>query len=230
MPPDSTPVAPPEQPVETPAESQSWLAGIVAVFRAIFSWAILPVLIVLFLHAFFFQAFRVVGNSMVPTLHEQDYLIISKVSASLQRAKLSGGRSGYYIPKRGEVVVFKYPQNPELVFVKRVIGLPGERVRIADGKVTVYSADQPGGFNPDTSYNLDEVFTMGEVNEIVPAGTVFVLGDNRSLNGSFDSREWGFLSSQYIIGRTVMRLLPLDKLQFFSQLPGLALNQIVNSR
>ena len=166
---------------------------------------------------------------MVPTLQEADYLIISKVDATLQRARLSGVKDGDYIPKRGEVIVFKYPQNQELVFVKRVIATPGERVTIHNGKVLVYNRTAPEGFNPDKNLGLGDIYTMGEVDETVPKGSVFVLGDNRSLNGSFDSREWGFLGSQYILGKTVMRLLPIDKLRFFSQLPSLPLYQFVNT-
>lgn len=212
-----TPLSPP------PAGPESLLSGLFSVLRAVFSWAILPIAIVLFLHTFVFQAFRVVGNSMIPTLQEADYLIISKVDATLQRARLTGDKAGHYIPRRGEVIVFKYPQNQELVFVKRVIAVPGERVVIRDGKVTVYNKANPKGLNPDQGLKLNQKYTMGEVDETVPQGSVFVLGDNRSLNGSFDSREWGFLGSQYVLGKAVMRLLPVDKLRFFSDLPALGL-------
>lgn len=150
---------------------------------------------------------------MVPTLHEEDYLIVSKIDASFARAS---GKQEAYIPKRGEVVIFRYPKNPELVFVKRVIALPGERVVIKDGAVTVYNQASPQGFNPDKSTDLEGTFTAGDLDESVPRGSVFVLGDNRTLNGSFDSREWGFLPSHDIIGRAVIRLLPIDKFRLFS--------------
>ena len=227
MPPDLVPPTPNSSPPvsEPPApQTETWFYSVFSVVRAIFSWAILPIAIVLFLHTFVFQAFRVVGNSMVPTLSEADYLIISKVDASWQRTKKQD-----YIPKRGEIVVFKYPQNQELVFVKRVVAIPGERVTVHEGKVRVYNSQHPDGLNPDAKLGLGDIFTAGEVNQVVPEGSVFVLGDNRSLNGSFDSREWGFLGSQYILGKTVMRLLPIDQLRFFSQLPVLPLDQLVNS-
>ena len=229
MPPDFAPSPNPAPQPSSQPESDSLLSGLLSFIRAIFSWAILPIAIVLFLHTCVFQAFRVVGNSMVPTLQEADYLIISKVDATLQRARFSGAKDGHYIPKRGEVVVFKYPQNQELVFVKRVIAIPGERVTINDGKVLVYNQASPKGFNPDKNLGLGDTYTMGEVDETVPEGSVFVLGDNRSLNGSFDSREWGFLGSQYILGKTVMRLLPVDKLRFFSQLPASPLHPLLSN-
>lgn len=216
MPPDQPPYTPTE-PVVSEVPEPGWKTAL-GVARAVFSWAVLPIAIVLLLHTFVFQAFRVVGHSMVPTLQEGDYLIISKLAATLERSRLGGDRSGHYLPDRGDVVIFKYPQNPELIFVKRVIGIPGDRVVIKGGQVRVYNANRPRGFNPDQTYDLGEVFTTGEADEVVPQGRVFVVGDNRSPNGSFDSREWGFLPSEYLIGKVVMRLLPLDQLRFFSAL------------
>lgn len=215
--PQSAPDSPP--PAETKLTGRLG-SGLLAIVKAIFNWAVLPVAIVLILHSFVFQAFRVVGNSMVPTLKESDYLIISKVDASLARASFTG-KSGEYIPQRNDVIVFRYPKNPELVFVKRVIALPGERVVIKNGKVTIHSPTQPDGLNPDEGHSLEGTFTMGEIDETVPKNNLFVLGDNRTLNGSFDSREWGFLPSEYVIGKAILRLLPLNTLKFFSDLEPL---------
>ena len=173
------------------------------------NWVIVPVAIVLILHNFVFQAFHVVGSSMTPTLQEADYLIISKLGAT--GAKISGlfGKQTPYIPKRGEIVVFHYPKDPGLVFVKRVIGVPGDHVVLKDGKVTVYNQANPSGYDPIKDLKLASDVTLGGFDDTVPGGNVFVLGDNRLPNGSYDSREWGYLPSSYIIGEASLRLIPL---------------------
>ena len=196
-------------PQPAPAEaSQNWLK---IILLGILNWAVIPLVIVFVLHNFVFQAFHVIGSSMVPTLHETDYLIISKVGATESQIARVFGKSSPYIPKRDEIIVFHYPKDPSLVFVKRVIGLPGERVVVHNGAVTVYNGASPHGFNPDQNTVRTQYPTLDEVDETVPASNVFVLGDNRTPNGSYDSREWGMLPSSYIIGNATLRLLPVDK-------------------
>ena len=180
-------------------------------FAAAFSWVVFPLLIVLVLHNFVFQAYHVVGTSMSSTLQPSDYLIISKVGYSKAWVERSFKRDTKYIPARGEIIVFHYPRDPTEVFVKRVVGLPGDHIVIKDGKVTIFSKDKPNGFNPDTKYEKSETQTLIETDETIAAGSVFVMGDNRTPGGSFDSREWGQLESSYIIGNAVLRLLPLDQ-------------------
>lgn len=182
---------------------------------AIFSWVIFPVAVVLILHNFVFQAYHVLGTSMVPTLHETDYLIISKLGYTQALVERAFGKDKPYIPGRGQIIVFRYPKDPSKVFVKRVVGLPGDRVVIKNGAVTVFNKDNPNGFDPDTGYESKDTTTLIDTDEVVQAGNVFVMGDNRSPSGSYDSREWGELPSSYIIGQSVMRLLPLDQIKFF---------------
>jgi len=202
LPPELAPPAPPApEPPQPSGRGRS-------IFSFILEWLIIPAGIVAFLHFFVFQAYHVVGTSMVPTLQDQDYLIISKVEASWMRLSHPADSKNAYIPKRDQVVVFKYPARPSVVFVKRVIGLPGDRVVVRDGKVTVYDKAHPAGFNPDTSHQVSDPITLGNVDEVVPPGNVFVLGDNRTPNGSFDSRDWGFLPSNDIIGTAAFRLWP----------------------
>jgi signal peptidase I len=179
-------------------------------------WVLIPVAIVFLLHNFVFQAYHVVGTSMVPTLHESDYLIVSKVSASISRLQHKD-----YIPQHGDIVVFHFPKNTALVFVKRIIAVPGDRVVIKDGTVTVYDKAHPSGYNPDTTHALSTQVTLSNpaVDEVVPDGNVFVLGDNREPGASYDSRDWGDLPSKDIIGQAVIRLLPLDTFKIFSDLP-----------
>ncbi len=193
----------------------SILSVLKTVMFGILNWVIVPIAIVLILHNFVFQAFHVLGTSMTPTLHESDYLIISKLGATGSKISKLFGKQDSYIPKRDEIVVFHYPKDPSLVFVKRVIGLPGERVVVKDGKVTIYNNANPEGFDPDKGLTLSSDISLGTVDDTVPTGQIFVMGDNRLPNGSFDSREWGFLPSSYIVGEAVMRLLPVANAKFF---------------
>jgi signal peptidase I len=187
------------------------------IFGAVFSWLIFPIVIVLILHFFVFQAFHVVGTSMFPTLHNSDYLIISKLGdTEAQIERTFGHKNDVYIPARGQIIVFHFPLDPTKIFVKRVVGLPGDRVVVKDGKVTVYNKANPSGFNPDTKYEPSSTITLIDTDEIVQPGNVFVMGDNRTDGGSYDSRQWGQVPSSYIVGDVVLRLLPLDQIKVFS--------------
>lgn len=205
----SEPTPPPK-----PSPLGTIASGFSTIMGAIFSWVIFPVAVVLILHNFVFQAYHVLGTSMVPTLHETDYLIISKLGYTKALVERALGKDAHYIPDRGQVIVFRYPKDPSKVFVKRVIGIPGDRVVIKNGTVTVFNKDNPNGFNPDTGYENKDTTTLIETDETVQTGNLFVMGDNRSPSGSYDSREWGELPSSYIIGQAVLRLLPLDQIKF----------------
>lgn len=201
------------QPITPPPPKSFGIAGaMVGVLFNILNWLVIPILIVFVLHYFVFQAFHVVGSSMNPTLHDADYIIVSKTGKTISQLEHKA-----YIPGRYDVVVFHYPKDPSLIFVKRVIGLPGEHVVVKDGHATVYNQANPQGFNPDIeTYKRAADTTLGSFDDVVPQGQIFVLGDNRTPNGSFDSREWGFLPSSYIVGNAVIRLLPLDQFRIFS--------------
>lgn len=174
------------------------------------SWFVIPIGLVLLLHFYVFSAFHVVGTSMIPTLHNSDYLIVSKVqrTAALLQHK-------DYIPAREQIIVFHYPKDPSLDFVKRVVALPGERVTVKNCDVTVYNTQHPNGFNPDASHQTAGSCTEGDLDTTVPASNVFVLGDNRMPGGSSDSREWGLLPSSNIIGNAVARLYPFSDIRTF---------------
>lgn len=213
--PNNDPVEPTPQP-EMPSPLQSELESAAGSFwstaGAVFSWVVLPLSLVVLLQNFVFQAYRVVGESMEPTLSEGQYLIISKLGAS--KAMLSNvtrDKDAPYIPERGEIIVFRFPKEPEKTFVKRVVGIPGDRVVIKSGKVTVFNDENPDGFNPDSSYLKKGVGTLIETDEVVDPGRVFVIGDNRGPGASYDSRDWGELPSEFIVGNAVVRLLPLDR-------------------
>jgi signal peptidase I len=153
---------------------------------------------------------------MVPTLHETDYLIISKLGYTKALVERTLGRNSVYVPDRGQIIVFRYPKEPSKVFVKRVIGLPGDRVVIKNGTVTVFNKEKPNGFNPDEDYEKKDTQTLIDTDQVVQDGSVFVIGDNRAAGGSYDSREWGDLPSSYIIGNAVLRLLPLDQVKILN--------------
>lgn len=220
--PASTPASSPiEQPAPqpqadtgaAPSALSSIASGFGSVMAGIFSWIIFPIAVVLILHNFVFQAYHVLGTSMVPTLHDSDYLIISKVGYTEALLGRVFGRNDLYLPARGEIIVFHYPKDPTKIFVKRVIGLPGDHIVIKNGAVTVYNKQHPSGYNPDLKYEPSGTQTLIDTDETVQPGQLFVMGDNRTPGGSFDSREWGELPSSYIIGNAVLRLLPLDQVK-----------------
>jgi signal peptidase I len=157
------------------------------------------------------QNFRVEGSSMEPGLHHGEYLLVNKaVYFKINLATLDkylpfidpGDEPERYIfhgPKRGEVVVFRFPEDPGRDFIKRVIGVPGDTVRIQDGRVFVNGVE------------LDEPYTNTEGRtdyreQVVPPHQYFVLGDNRP--NSSDSRSWGFVPEENIIGRAMFTYWP----------------------
>lgn len=166
-------------------------------------WEIIKILlisaaIVVPIRYFVVQPFIVRGASMEPNFHDREYLIIDEIS--------------YYfrVPERGETVVFRYPRDPSQYFIKRIIGLPGERVEVVDGSIKIYNTEKPDGFTLDESGFLsDAVLTRPEGDFELGRDEYFVLGDNR--DASSDSRLWGPLREEYITGRALLRAWPLSR-------------------
>ncbi len=127
---------------------------------------------------------------MEPTFSNNNYLIIDEITYRFRE------------PQRGEAVVFRYPNDPDVYFIKRIIGLPGERVVVRNGKVTVFSNNEEIAISGDTNGHAD--VRLG-------ADQYFVLGDNRY--NSFDSRNWGPVKKSEIIGVVRLRVLPLTDLE-----------------
>ncbi len=175
-------------------------------------------LIALTIVAFVFQSYEVEGPSMESTLSNKDRLIVVKIAKTW--SKITGHA---YVPDRNDIIVFNRqeisiansgtPSQKQLI--KRVIGIPGDRVVIKDGIVTIFNNAYPAGFNPDKVGPQVSAITstQGEVNEVVGADQVFVLGDNRG--NSLDSRVFGPVSSSDIVGRLAVRILPLDQKKTF---------------
>ncbi len=161
---------------------------------------IIALLIVVPIRYFIFQPFFVRGQSMEPTFESGDYLIIDEISYRFRD------------PQRGEVVVFKYPGNPSQRYIKRIIGLPGERVEIEEGKVIIYNQKGRQILN-ESEYLPPGIFTPGEIKVTLAEEEYFVLGDNRE--ASADSRRWGPLRRKEIIGRVFLRLWPITALAKF---------------
>ncbi len=215
------PAAPNPEPVITnqpPAKpAAAWLIGFFKALANLATFVALVWLGVVLINHFAFQSYFVQGTSMQPTLQNNDRLIISKFERT--GAMLAGVP---YLPARGQIVVldsraspFTAVQKEELV--KRVIGLPGDTVIIDGGSVTIKNANNPGGFNADQALGLRLGPTYAEqtLSVEVPAGQVFVLGDNRGPGGSYDSRLFGTVPAKYIEGRLWIRLLPLNNFHVF---------------
>lgn len=164
---------------KTKSQAREWVESIV-----------IAIVIAIIIKAFIFETVLVDGHSMLPTLRDKDRLAVNKI--------------GYRItgPQNGEIVVFRYPADPSLMFIKRVIGVEGDRVEIRNHKVYV------NGVELDEPYISER--PLGEFPEVVvPPNTVFVLGDNR--NDSRDSRftDVGFIPVKNIRGEAVARMWPL---------------------
>ena len=173
----------------------------------------------LLINSFVFRSYNVVGPSMEPTLYTGDRLIVNRLPVTW-----SSIQGETYVPERGQVIVFKNPRfnlgNEDEYIVKRVIGLPGERVTIQDGHYIVYNDANPQGFDPDKMNNGEPGSpTSGEADEIVPDGEIFVSGDHRQGNFSFDSRNgaegMGTIPLYDVVGPVSIRIFPFDDIRTF---------------
>lgn len=164
-------------------------------------FAAIALVIVVPIRMFIAQPFVVSGESMFPTFDDGQYLIVDEISY------LTKG------PHRGDVVIFKYPNDPSRFFIKRIIGLPNETVQIKGDVVKIINTEHPEGFVLKEDY-VNEKFS---VNQTYKTGTdeYFVMGDNR--NKSSDSRSWGMLPRKLMVGRAYVRLLPIKSMDY---LPG----------
>lgn len=158
---------------------------------------ITPILIVVFLvRTFIAQPFIVDGESMSPNFHTGHYLIIDEISYR------------FHEPKRGDVVVLRYPLDPSRFFLKRIIGLPGDRVQIKNGHVVITNAEYPNGFILEEPYESQQTYAAGQYHDVTLGDDqYFAMGDNRA--GSSDSRAWGILPRQDIVGHAFLRLFPI---------------------
>src|SRR3989338_4500910 len=172
------------------------VAGTVGLFfLELIKVALLAGVTIALVRYFLFKPFYVKGQSMEPSYYAKEYLIIDEITYRFRE------------PERGEVVVFKAPFEKDDYYIKRVLGLPGERVKIEDGKVIIYNEQYPEGVVTEERY-LEEK-TPGSINVSLGPDQYFVMGDNR--DESFDSRRFGPVSRDAIVGRTWLRGWPVPR-------------------
>jgi len=161
----------------------------------------IALLIVIPIRMYLITPFFVRGQSMEPNFEDGDYLIIDKLSFRLSQ------------PKRGDIIVFNAPLDAKSFYIKRIIGMPGEIVKVADGEVTIFNEDYIGGWKLDEKYLGNHTNTPGNIQIKLNAGEYFVMGDNRE--ASYDSREWGSLRVDKVVGKVWLRLAPVNKAKAF---------------
>lgn len=198
-----------ERKIEKPRSNKSSLLSTIMLF-------LLAPIIAFSVTTYMFQSYEVDGESMETTLQNHDRLIVDKIPRTWSRITKHS-----YIPPRGEIIIFNQhglfeaQGSQERQLIKRVIGLPGERVVVKNGEITVYNTEHPNGFNPDSSglYTISAKSTSGDVDFTLKADQIFVCGDNR--NNSADSREFGPIHASEVVGKLSLRILPLSKAEKF---------------
>ncbi len=188
-----TPLSPTELPPKENSENPFW---------EILRFTLIAIIVVLPIRWYIAQPFIVSGASMEQTFHNNEYLIVDQLTYRFRE------------PERGEVVIFRYPHDPSKYFIKRVIGLPGETVSIENNAITITSKENPEGLVLEEPY-IGDVVTDGNQSITLAEEEYFVMGDNRG--HSSDSRSWGALEKDKIVGRAWLRLFPPTELSF---LPG----------
>lgn len=168
----------------------------------IFRFSLIAILIVVPIRLFIAQPFIVSGASMETTFHSGEYLIVDQVTYHFEK------------PNRGDVIIFRYPRDPSKFFIKRVIGLPGDTISIEDGVITITNEANPKGMILSEEY-AETMPAAAKFVEKVGEREYFVMGDNR--DESSDSRSWGVLQEERIVGRAWLRLFPPQQADY---LPG----------
>jgi len=176
---------------------------------------LIALILALFIRAFIVQAYKIPSGSMIPTLLIGDYLLVNKLAYGIRNPIKNDFIYFRKLPERQEIVVFTYPLNKKLDFIKRVIGLPGDTVEIVNKKVYVNGKLLK---EPYIQFNDPEIYpkevsprdNYGPVK--VPPGYIFVLGDNR--DQSYDSRFWGFVPINYLKGKALIIYFSWDSKNF----------------
>jgi signal peptidase I len=201
--------SPASAPPQKPKKRENWRSVLTTI-----GILLLAPLFALLLTAYVFQTYQVDGPSMQNTLEPNDRLIVWKVPRTW--ARITGNP---YIPARGDIVIFNEPdvsqfgQSGNKQLIKRVVALPGERVTSQNGALTVHNQEHPEGFQPELAPSIREDHTGEMLDVTVPEDHIFVAGDNRA--NSLDSRSFGPVHVDNIVGKLAVRILPLDEAQWF---------------
>lgn len=166
---------------------------------------LIAVVTVFAIRTFLMQPFLVSGASMEPNFDTGNYLLVDELTYRLRA------------PERDEVVVFKYPNDPSVFYIKRIIALPGERIVLNNGEIKIFNGQHPEGFIPDEFYLDKNLKTLGNMDVTLDKNDYFVMGDNRSF--SYDSRSWGPLPKDNIVGIVRLRLFPIESIKAFNYAP-----------
>lgn len=185
-----------EQPTVMPEEKSKEKKG--QSFWELVRFGVIALAAVFLVRLFIIQPFIVSGSSMVPTFENGEYLIVDEISYRLGE------------PKRSDVVVFRYPNDTKKFFIKRIIGLPEETIDIKGGVVTITNKENPEGFKLIEPYVKNT--STNDIHSVLKSDQYFVMGDNRQ--ASSDSRYWGAVSRKLLVGKALLRLWPLDNLDF----------------
>ncbi|MBI5530419.1 MAG: signal peptidase I [Candidatus Doudnabacteria bacterium] len=187
---------------ENNKDSDSSLKSVGAFIWDLIKILIIALVIIVPFRMFIAEPFVVSGSSMQPNFHNHDYLIIDRLSYLRSQ------------PQRGDVIVLKFPKDTSQFFIKRIIGLPGETVKVGQGFVTIYNTEHPEGMRITESYLPNQSETFGKTDPVVlGSDEYFVLGDNRT--ASSDSRVWGILPKDDIVGKVWARVYPPSSAGFF---------------
>jgi signal peptidase I len=185
-------------------QNNSFLREGLLFVRETLSIVIICLIIVVAVRHYLIQPFFVNGKSMEPNFYNGEYLIVDELSYRFNE------------PARGDVIVFKYPNDPSQFYIKRIVGLPNEKVVIENNRIIIYNDQYLGGMALDESlYLASDIITKSKGLPYYNLGDdeYFVLGDNR--NVSADSRFWGALDDDLIVGRAWIRAWPFDRFKMF---------------
>lgn len=178
---------------------KDFVAEIAAFVWEILKIVVISLLIIIPIRFFVIQPFFVRGESMSPTFHNGEYLIVDEISYRVGE------------PQRGDVAVFRFPRDTRQHYIKRIVGLPGETVAIQNGVVTIYNRENPAGEVLEEGYLVEN--TPGSVEVRLDENEYFVMGDNR--DASSDSRRWGAVPEHLLIGKVWLRAWPIERAQAF---------------
>ncbi|MCK5332428.1 signal peptidase I [Candidatus Parcubacteria bacterium] len=166
---------------------------------------IISLIVIIGIRSFVMQPFFVSGQSMEPNFHDGDYLIVDELSYK------------FGDPSRGDIIIFHYPNDVRLFYIKRIIGLPGEKIEITNNIITIFNSENPEGMKLDEDLYIpsDKIILRDYVKEL-KNDEYYVLGDNRV--ASADSRVWGVLKKNFIVGRAWIRAWPFDSISVFEKI------------